>query len=86
VERGEITNVAAFSNNVASIIREHEILRLKGFAAVIGRPMRMTVQAVGPRIESYYDKPFGSDPRITRFVVIGQAGMDQGVITKALQA
>ena len=85
VERGEITNVAAFSTNVASIIREHEILRLKGFAAVIGRPLRMTVQAVGPRIESYYDKPFGSDQRITRFVVIGQAGMDQGAITKALQ-
>ncbi len=86
VERGEITNIAAFSEQVANIIREHDILRLKGFAAVAGKPMRLTVQAVGPRIESYFDKPFGSGPRITRLVVIGQAGLDQDTITKALQA
>ncbi|MBL4751896.1 MAG: cobalamin biosynthesis protein CobW [Amylibacter sp.] len=86
VERGEIADVAAFSAKVADIIRTHDILRLKGFVAVEGKPMRLTVQAVGPRIDSYFDKPFGSNPRITRLVVIGQAGLDQATITKALQA
>ncbi len=86
VERAEITNVAAFSTQVANIIREHDILRLKGFVAVEGKPMRLTVQAVGPRIDSYFDKPFGSNPRVTRLVVIGQAGLDQATITTALQA
>ena len=86
VERDEIANVAAFTTKVANIIREHDILRLKGFVAVTDKPMRLTVQAVGPRIESYFDKPFGNDPRTTQLVVIGQAGLDQTAITKALQA
>jgi cobalamin biosynthesis protein CobW len=86
VERGEITDPAAFSEKVADIIRTHDILRLKGFIAVEGKPMRLTMQAVGPRIDTYFDKPFGSDPRATRLVVIGQAGLDQAAITKALAA
>lgn len=86
VERGEITDPAAFSAKVADIIRAHDILRLKGFIAVEGKPMRLTMQAVGPRVDTYFDKPFGSDPRATRLVVIGQAGLDQAAITKALAA
>jgi len=86
VERDEVINVTAFTTKVADIIREHDILRLKGFVAVTDKPMRLTVQAVGPRIDSYFDKPFGTAPRTTRLVVIGQAGLDQAAITKALQA
>ena len=78
--------MTAFAAQVADIIRTHDIMRLKGFAAVAGKPMRLTVQAVGPRIDSYFDKPFGAEPRQTRLVVIGQAGLDQAAITKALQA
>ncbi len=51
-----------------------------------GKPMRLTLQAVGPRVDTYFDKPFGSDPRITRLVVIGQSGLDHAAITKGLQA
>jgi len=86
VERGEIEDPAKFAQQVADIIRAHDILRLKGFVAVTGKPMRMTLQAVGPRIDSYYDKPFGDAPRITRLVVIGQAGLDRAAITDALMA
>lgn len=86
VERGEITDAAAFAEQVADIIRAHDILRLKGFAAVQGKPMRLTLQAVGPRVDTYFDKPFGSDPRITRLVVIGQAGLDHTAIETALKA
>lgn len=86
VTRGEITDAATFAAQLADIIKSHDILRLKGFAAVTGKPMRLTLQAVGPRVDSYYDRPFGTDPRTTRLVVIGQAGLDQTAITKALQA
>jgi cobalamin biosynthesis protein CobW len=48
--------------------------------------MRLTLQAVGPRVDTYFDKPFGSDPRITRLVVIGQAGLDHTAIETALKA
>ncbi|TDT73912.1 cobalamin biosynthesis protein CobW [Litoreibacter halocynthiae] len=86
VTRSEITDPKAFSEQVATVIRGHDILRLKGFAAVEGKPMRLTLQAVGPRVDTYFDRPFGSAPRETRLVVIGQSGLDQAAITAALQA
>lgn len=85
VNRGEIKDAAAFAEQVANIIRAHDILRLKGFAAVEGKPMRLTLQAVGPRVDTYFDKPFGTDPRITRLVVIGQTGLDRMAIEAALK-
>jgi cobalamin biosynthesis protein CobW len=47
VTLGEITDPKAFSDQVSTIIGAHDILRLKGFAAVSGKPMRLTLQAVG---------------------------------------
>ncbi len=58
----------------------------KGFAAVAGRPMRLVVQAVGPRVETHYDRPFGAEPRQTRLVVIGEAGLDRKAIGAAIEA
>jgi len=86
VERGEIADPAAFAEQVAATIRAHDILRLKGFVVVKGKPMRLTVQAVGPRVDSYFDQPFGTAPRATRLVVIGAAGLDRLAITQALSA
>ena len=85
VDRGEIDDPNAFAEQVANVIRDHNILRLKGFAAVKGKPMRLTLQAVGPRVDAYFDQPFGNVPRTTRLVVIGEAGLDVGAITEALQ-
>ncbi|WP_456388077.1 cobalamin biosynthesis protein CobW [Profundibacter sp.] len=85
VTLGEITEVAGFTDKITDVIRAHNILRLKGFAAVTGKPMRLTIQAVGPRVDSYFDRPFGAgEDRATTLVVIGQAGLDQTAITKAL--
>ncbi|OSP53740.1 cobalamin biosynthesis protein CobW [Pseudoruegeria sp. SK021] len=87
VTRPEVTDPAAFSAQVAEVIRAHDILRLKGFVAVAGKPLRLTMQAVGPRIDSYFDRPFAADePRQARLVVIGQAGLDRAAITAALLA
>ena len=86
VTLGEITDPKAFSDQVSTIISAHDILRLKGFAAVSGKPMRLTLQAVGPRVETYFDQPFGDTARATRLVVIGQAGLDQAAIEAALKS
>jgi cobalamin biosynthesis protein CobW len=86
VTRGEIADPKGFAERVAAIIRDHDILRLKGFVAVEGKPMRLTLQAVGPRVETYFDQPFGAQPRQTRLVVIGEAGLDRAAIEEALSA
>ncbi|MEO1637624.1 MAG: cobalamin biosynthesis protein CobW [Pseudomonadota bacterium] len=86
VTRGEVADANAFAAQVADAIRANGILRLKGFVAVAGKPMRLTLQAVGPRVDTYFDQPFGDTPRETRLVVIGEAGLDHAAITSALQA
>ncbi len=87
VTRAELTDPAAFAIQLADIIRDHDILRLKGFASVTGKPMRLTLQAVGPRVDTYFDRPLGAgEPRETRLVVIGQTGMDRAAIEAALVA
>ena len=83
LELDEISDPEGFAERLADVIRLHDILRLKGFASVADKPMRLTIQAVGPRIESYFDKP-NDDARGTRLVVIGQAGLDRVAIERAL--
>ena len=87
VTRAEIADPTAFAATLSRVIAAHDILRLKGFAAVAGKPMRLTLQAVGPRVDSYFDRPFAADEaRETRLVVIGQAGLDRAAIEAALAA
>ncbi|MDB4115675.1 cobalamin biosynthesis protein CobW [Planktomarina sp.] len=86
VSLGEVANTKVFADQVSQIISTHDILRLKGFAAVVGKPMRLTLQAVGPRVETYFDQPFDMAPRITQLVVIGQTGLDRPEIEAALNA
>ena len=86
VNLGEVADTKVFADQVSQIISTHDILRLKGFAAVVGKPMRLTLQAVGPRVETYFDQPFDMAPRITRLVVIGQTGLDRPEIEAALNA
>ena len=47
--------------------------------------MRLTLQAVGPRVDTYFDQPFGDAARETKLVVIGEAGLDAAAIAAALQ-
>ena len=84
LEMGEIDDPKAFAERLADVISAHDILRLKGFASVKDKPMRLTIQAVGPRIESYFDKP-NDDARATRLVVIGQAGLNRTAIEADLR-
>ncbi|WP_308915450.1 cobalamin biosynthesis protein CobW [Jannaschia sp. LMIT008] len=84
VHGAPVADPARFADELASLIRHHGILRLKGFAAVEGRPMRLTVQAVGPRVAHHYDRPWGADAPATRLVVIGPRGLDRSAIERSL--
>ena len=57
---------------------------MKGFVEVSGKPMRLQVQAVGPRIDHYFDRLWGDSERCGRLVVIGEAGLDRKRITEML--
>jgi len=86
VALGAVTDPNAFAEHVADVIRRHNILRLKGFVDVAGKPMRLVVQAVGPRIESYFDRPWkDGETRATRLVVIGETGFDRAAIETDLK-
>ena len=86
VDLPEIDAGEALIDRVQSAIRAYGLLRVKGFAAVRGKPMRLVLQAVGPRVDSYFDRPFGTDARTSRLVVIGPAGLDRAAISGALAA
>lgn len=85
VAPGDVSDPKAFTAKLGEIIRAHDILRLKGFVHVAGKPMRLIVQAVGGRIDSYFDRPWRADElRETRLVVIGLHDMDEKAIADAI--
>jgi cobalamin biosynthesis protein CobW len=52
VSFGEIADPADLVARIEALAREQQILRVKGYAAVQGKPMRMLIQAVGGRAPS----------------------------------
>jgi cobalamin biosynthesis protein CobW len=87
VALGPITNSVALAASLSGVIATHDILRVKGFLAVPGKAFRQVVQAVGPRIEHYFDRPWRDDEvRASRLVVIGRKGIDRTAIKAAINA
>jgi cobalamin biosynthesis protein CobW len=81
----EFAEPSALMARVTAIAEAFDVLRVKGFAAVAGKPMRLLVQAVGPRVTSQYDRAWGSsEPRAGGLVVIGLKGLDRAAIARAL--
>ncbi len=77
----------ALLNRIEQTIRSHDVLRLKGFAAITGSDARLAIQAVGPRINTWFDRPWGPDePRETALVVIGESPLAKQAITESLTA
>ena len=61
------------------------MLRVKGFVEVGGKPMRLLVQAVGPRVNHYYDRAWtAAEVRRSQLVVIGLKGINRGAIETIL--
>jgi cobalamin biosynthesis protein CobW len=83
----ELPAPEALLAKLSPVIAEHDILRIKGFAAIAGKTMRLVLQGVGARLSHYYDRDWQShEPRATRLVVIGRAGLDEAAIRAALAA
>ncbi|WP_335947137.1 cobalamin biosynthesis protein CobW [Salipiger bermudensis] len=73
VEIPELSDPAALVRAIEGLAREHNILRVKGYAAVAGKPMRLLVQAVGARVRHQFDRPWGAgEARQGRLVVIAE--------------
>jgi cobalamin biosynthesis protein CobW len=85
LELPALQDVDRFVAQLQSAITRHPILRVKGFLAVAGKPMRLVLQGVGDRIQHYFDRAWRQgEPRAGRLVVIGERGLDQGRIRAAL--
>ncbi len=70
---------------VTHLIETQTIYRAKGFAAIPNKPMRQVLQAVGKRLETYFDRLWEQDEvRQTQLVVIGKH-LDEAMLTDALK-
>ena len=64
---------AAFAAKIEKMAKDLNILRVKGYAAVEGKPMRLLVQAVGARVRHQFDRPWKPEEgRRGRMVVIAE--------------
>ncbi|WP_299207458.1 cobalamin biosynthesis protein CobW [uncultured Tateyamaria sp.] len=69
----EASDPAELVARIEAMAKTQNILRVKGYAAVAGKPMRLLVQAVGARVRHQFDRPWGPDEaRQGRLVVIAE--------------
>jgi cobalamin biosynthesis protein CobW len=85
VDIKRVDNIEALTRKLSTLAAAHDILRIKGFVDVAGKPMRLLVQGVGTRFSHHFDRLWRSDePRQGRLVVIGRKGLDTAAITQSL--
>ena len=69
----EVSDPAELVARIEDLAHRKNILRVKGYAAVTGKPMRLLVQAVGARVRHQYDRSWKPDEaRQGRLVVIAE--------------
>ena len=54
----ETTSAEALVERIERLATSQNILRVKGYAAVAGKPMRLLVQGVGARVRHQFDRPW----------------------------
>jgi cobalamin biosynthesis protein CobW len=58
---------------IEELATSQNILRVKGYAAVRGKPMRLLVQGVGARVRHQFDRPWApGEARVGKLVVIAE--------------
>ncbi|MBF2037419.1 MAG: cobalamin biosynthesis protein CobW [Leptolyngbyaceae cyanobacterium T60_A2020_046] len=74
-------------DTLKTLTASQEIYRIKGFVNVPHKRLRLVLQGVGPRFDTFFDRPWRSDePRQTRLVFIGRdldAAAIQGAVTRS---
>ena len=81
----DIEDPADLANRISSAARSQNLFRVKGFAHVRGKAMRLVVQGVGDRVDHYFGAPWGQDEDKTgALVAIGPAGIDSQTLQRIL--
>jgi cobalamin biosynthesis protein CobW len=82
----EQSDPQTLADRIEALANSNNILRVKGYAAIKGKPMRLLVQAVGARVRVQYDRPWATgEERQGRLVVIAEHDdIDAGAIRLAL--
>ena len=71
----------ALVDRMVKVADQHDVLRMKGFVDIAGKPMRLLVQGVGARIQHQFDRKWpAGEARQGRLVVIGEKGFDRDAI------
>ncbi|WP_117194522.1 cobalamin biosynthesis protein CobW [Rhizobium terrae] len=87
VDLAAVTDAEALAARISATAEAENVLRIKGFVEVANKPMRLQVQAVGSRVNHYFDRAWGAnEPRRSRLVVIGEKGIDRAAIERMLAA
>lgn len=82
----EVTSREDLLATLQDLVARHEIYRVKGFVALPGAAMRLVVQGVGSRFDSYFDRPWSlGENRQSRLVLIG-SGLDETLLQAELDA
>lgn len=80
-----VADPSALVATLADIASAHDVLRVKGFVEIDGKPMRLLVQGVGARIQHHFDRAWKQgETRASRLVVIGERGLDRDAIIAKL--
>lgn len=81
----EVADRARLLAALKKLVDGHEIYRAKGFVALPGLDMRLVVQGVGQRFDSYFDRAWrAGEQRATRLVLIGDH-LDASQLQEELQ-
>jgi cobalamin biosynthesis protein CobW len=85
VELETVGDLDRLVERVRSVTADPDILRVKGFVATDASPRRCVIQAVGGRVERWFDRPWRQDEqRRSALVVIGRHGFDEGAVRAGL--
>jgi cobalamin biosynthesis protein CobW len=86
IDLPEQADLGALAQRVAVAARDMDLLRVKGFVAVAGKPMRGLIQAVGARVRHQFDRLWApGEARATQLVVIAEHGrLDPAAVRAAL--
>ncbi len=75
----------AWLARLTTIAERHDVLRIKGFVEVQGKPMRLLIQGVGKRFQKHFDRAWAAgEKRRSQLVVIGEKGFDKASVGQFL--
>ena len=87
VDLAAVADAESLAARISATAEAENVLRIKGFVEVANKPMRLQVQAVGSRVNHYFDRAWApGEARTSRLVVIGEKGIDRAAIERMLAA